>query len=371
MSHNPRAVKFLESAIYGKRKDPAAACARVALLGLSWLFRGLLWLYRLPLETGIRKQYHLERPVVSVGNITLGGTGKSPTVDYLCRGLCDRGFRPAVLSLGYGGLLRGKLGVVSDQSEIKLTPEMAGDEPVMHANALPGVPVVVGKSRHKSGQTAIQELGADILVLDDGFQIWQLYRDLDIVLIDANNPFDNGNTLPAGRLREPLGGVSRADCIIAVGDWETGDRNDMMAKVREHTEAPVFFGRFVPSAAVPLKSKTEKPVETIRGRKVFALSSIANPAAFEKTLADAGAVICGRERLPDHHQYWAEDVAWISRDAMESGAEFIVTTDKDAVKLEEHDLALPSYSLRIRLELADERGFWDFVEQILGFSNHA
>jgi tetraacyldisaccharide 4'-kinase len=358
-------IEFLEAVVYGKRKDPVAAVAKVGLTGLSWLHRGLLRLYMLPLELGIRKQIRMDRPVISVGNITVGGTGKSPTVQFLCKGLSERGWSPAALSYGYGGMLHGRFGIVSDRSGIKLNADAAGDEPVMLASSLPGVPVVVGKHRHISGKAAIDELGADLLVLDDGFQVWKLRRDLDIVLIDSSNPFDNGRLLPAGKLREPLSALWRAGCFIITGDPDTGARNDILAKIRGYTDAPVFFGRFVPSALVSIADRTEMPLGAIRGKKVIAMSSIANPTRFEKALSGVGAVIVGKERFPDHHCYWAEDVAYINRHAMDSDAEIIVTTDKDAVKLDEHDLALPAYALGIKLDMDNESGFWSFVEGAL------
>lgn len=358
-------IEFLEYVVYGKRKDPVAAAIRGGLTGLSWLYRVLLRAYMLPYDTGIRKRRCLDAPVISVGNITAGGTGKSPMVQFLCKGLIERGWNPAALSYGYGGLLNGKFGIVSDRSDIKLDADTAGDEPVMLASSLPGVPVVVCKHRHVSGKAAIEQLAADVLVLDDGFQVWKLHRDLDIVLISSTNPFDNGRLLPAGKLREPMSALERASCIVATGEWEIGHRNETLGRIRRHSDAPVFFGRFEPSSLVSLKDRNEAPLRAIQGRKVFALSAIADPARFERTLSEAGAIIAGKERFPDHHYYWAEDVAWINRQAMNCDADLIVTTDKDAVKLEEHDLALPACALRIRLALDDEPGFWSFVEGVL------
>jgi len=360
---SPRLVKFLETVLYGERADAAAACARGVLRSLTAAYRALLWLSLMPYRVGLRKRQHLARPVISVGNLTVGGTGKSPTVQYLCRGLADIGCKPAILSYGYAGSLHGRFGIASDASGIRLTPDEAGDEPVMLAESLPGVPVLVGKDRARSGRVAIQDLGADILVLDDGFQVWNLHRDLDIVLINSTRPFDNGRTLPAGRLREPLTALKRANCVIATGRWKPKDAETMVETVRRSTSAPVFFGRFAPSAVVSLPERSEMPVEFMEGRKVFALSSIASPRSFEESLVESGAIILGRERLPDHHVYTPRDIARIGRDAMESGAEFIATTDKDAVKLDPAQLALPALLLRIRLNLEDENGFWDLVRR--------
>lgn len=362
-------VEFLEAVVYGKRKDPVARLSKVGLTALSYVYGVLIRLYMLPFEIGLRRQRRIGCPVISVGNITVGGTGKSPTVQFLCRGLAERGRYPAALSYGYGGQLHGQFGVVSDGSSAKLGAEVAGDEPAMLASALRGIPVLVGKHRHISGRAAIRDLGADILVMDDGFQVWKLHRDLDIVLINADNPFDNGRTLPAGKLREPLSALRRADCVIATGDWDTGTRNSMLGRVRKYTNSTVYFGRFAPSVLISLVDGSEMPVDVIQGQRVFALSSIANPSRFEKTLADAGAVIRGRERFPDHHPYLVDDVAQVNESARSSGSELIITTDKDSVKLQGHEWSLPTFALRIELELDDEAGFWKLLDSRIGTDN--
>lgn len=367
MYPSPAIVRFLESIVYGGRKDPSARVVRGVLIALSAAYRAALWLYLLPFETGLRRRQRLGRPVISVGNITVGGTGKSPMVQYLCRGLLGRGRKPAVLSYGYGSSLHGKFGMVSDPSGVLLTAREAGDEPVMLATSLPGVPVLIGKDRARSGRVAIRDFGSDVLVLDDGFQVWNLRRDLDIVLLDTSRPFDNGRTLPAGRLREPLTALRRADCVVATGTRDPYGRKDMMAEaLRAAPTVPVYFARFRPSALVSLPDDTELAVEAIRGKKVFALSSIANPTSFEKTLEEAGAVMVGKEALPDHYVYTAEDIARINEGAAESNAEFIVSTDKDAVKLEARQFAIPVVILRIGVELDDEVGFWGLVARKIG-----
>jgi len=171
-----------------------------------------------------RKYYHvpmylfLKVPVISVGNLTLGGTGKTPTVVFIAELLKENGYHPAVLSRGYGGESTLGLNVVSDGREVLLPPEEAGDEPVMMARRLDGIPVLTGKSRYITGRFAIDNLGADILILDDGFQHLPLHRDLNILLCDHKNPFGNGCIFPAGELREPLGEIERAD-VICITRW--------------------------------------------------------------------------------------------------------------------------------------------------------
>jgi tetraacyldisaccharide 4'-kinase len=364
---NPAIIEYLESVVYGDRKDAPAVFVGWMLRALSAVYRACLWVYLLPFRIGLRRQRRLDRPVISVGNLTVGGTGKTPSTQYLCRRLAGYGWSPAIMSYGYGGALHGRFGVVSDKTKVLMTPDKTGDEPVMLASSLPGVPVLVCKDRARSGRVAIQEMGADVLVLDDGFQVWKLYRDLDIVLVNIREPFDNGRTLPAGRLREPAGALRRADCVIAAGKCDQDTRDNTLAQIsRIAPEMPIYTGRFRPSALRPLGDRSERQLDTIRGERVLALSSIANPAAFEETLASSGAAVVDKERLPDHHSYSDEDIDRVGRRAVALGAEFIVTTDKDAAKLAGREFAVPALALGIELELDDEAGFWELLRSKVG-----
>ena len=358
---SPAIIEFLEDVVY-RRKDRLAGIVRAILIGLSGVYQAAIWLYLLPFELGFRRKDRIGKPVISVGNVTVGGTGKSPMVQYLCRGLHRRGLKPAVLSYGYGGSLSGKYGLVSDRSAMRLTPSIAGDEPVMLAASLPGIPVLVCKDRRITGRTAVNELESDVLVLDDGFQVWKLHHDVEVVLINGNNPFDNGRTLPAGRLRERLSVLRRADCIVATGVWEAEERKDITARVyRLAPSAPLFFARFVQTGLIPIAGSSEMTIGEIAGKKVLGLCSIANPSSFEQMLADLNVNVAARERFPDHHTYTAKDIAAVNHKVEECSAELIVTTDKDAIKLDAHQFAVPVYSLRIRVEIDDEDGFWDLV----------
>lgn len=367
MSPDPNIIGFLESVVYGEKKSFSITCLKAMLIALSMVYRGAIWLYLLPFEIGIRRRHRLSVPVVSVGNLTVGGTGKTPVAQYLCRGFNDRKWLPAVLSYGYGSLLSGKFGIVADRNGVRLTSDIAGDEPAMLASSMPGIPVLVCKDRVRSGRAAIDELDANILLLDDGFQVWKLHRDLDIVLVNANDPFDNGYTLPAGKLRESPKVLKRAHCVIVTGDCKPTGRKDLEAKIHRIAPGmPVFFGSFKPSSVTFLADASKKSIEEIRGKKIFALSSIANPKSFEETLATTGTIVVGKERYPDHHLYSAEDVLRINRHAVESNAEFIATTEKDAVKLKGCHFAVPIVSLRLELELNDEAEFWEFMARKVG-----
>jgi len=360
-------VTRLESIVYGERRDVAAKIARGILLVLSMVYRLVIWSYLLPFRIGIRRAKKLDKPVISVGNITVGGTGKTPTVEYICRGLNSRKWKPGVLSYGYGGSLSGRLGIVSDGERLLMSPLRSGDEPAMLASAMPGVTVLVGKDRFESGQIAIRDFGADVLVLDDGFQVWKLHRDLDIVLINANNLFDNGRTLPAGKLREPVGALRRADCVLITGDCEPEVSEKAISEVhRIARQAEVFVGTFKPAGAHKLIGNSTFELSAFRNKKVLALSSIGNPAAFAATLESLGAVLVAKESFPDHHSYSAADIRHINRQASDTICDLIVTTEKDAVKLNAGQFFQPVIVLRIELRLNDQSEFWEFVEKRLG-----
>jgi len=367
MARSDAVLEYIQSVVYGRRRGATASVALLALRGLSAAYRLGLRLYLAPFELGVRPRRHLPCPVVSIGNLTVGGTGKTPVTRYLCEGLLRRGWRPAVLSYGYGGSLGGRFGVVSTSDRVLLAPQEAGDEPVMLASQLPGTPVLVGKDRGRSGKHAVERFGADIAVLDDGFQVWKLHRDLDIVLVDGSNPFDNSRTLPAGKLREPAAALRRARCIVAMGVRpEEEVCKGLVAKVLQIAPgASMFCARYVPHALFAIGDGAEVELGAIRGQNVFAFCSIANPSSFGRTLEEAGAVIVGKEHFPDHYRYAPADISHIEENARASAARFVVTTEKDGVKLKNVRMKLPLLTLEIRLLLDEEPEFWRIVEDAL------
>lgn len=368
MASRAAVIDYLESVAYNRRRDPAAIIVRWILVVLSLIYRSILALYLLPFRLGLRHQAHLGCPTISVGNITVGGTGKTPTVQYLCKGLVRAGWKPAVLSYGYKGTLSGRFGIVSNGQEILLMPETAGDEPVMLAKSLPGIPVVVGKDRASSGRTAVENLGANVLVLDDGFQVWKLHRDVDIALVRATDPFDNGFVLPAGRLREPQSALRRANCIVVIGEACDNDHRDDLVRVitKVAGEKPIVFARYEPVNFSSLNDGTTIALKSLCGAKILALSGIANPSSFEETLNQLGLYIVESKRFPDHHIYSRDDIERLSKKFAESGADWIVTTEKDAVKLESYELTVPILVLKIELRLENELTFWKLISEKIG-----
>ena len=282
-------------------------------------------------DSGALPQQDVGCPVVSVGNLTVGGTGKTPMAIRVAGMLRDRGMRPAVLSRGYGGSSAAGVLVVSDGRQLLAGPEEAGDEPVLIARRLPGVPVLAGAKRAVTGRYARENFGADVLVLDDGFQHRWIRRDLDIVLLDSREPLGNGFLLPRGPLREPPEALERAGVVVLTRSEERGDAlgGPLAGLVAGR---PVLRTRIRPTRLIATDG-AELPLSHLAGRRVFAFAGIARPESFRRTLEGLGADVAGFRALPDHHRYGAEDVRRIERAFDETGAEILVTTEKDGVKL--------------------------------------
>jgi tetraacyldisaccharide 4'-kinase len=368
--------------ILGRRAGASAALYGAFLHVLSWLWDAgaqlKLWLY----ERRILHDHPLGCLVVVVGNLTAGGTGKTPVVEKFARALHERGRKVAILSRGYKSR-RAPLWqrwwssftqaeeppprIVSDGSRVLLGSDEAGDEPYMLAKNLPGVIVLVDKNRVKAGAFAIKKFGCDTLVLDDGFQYLPLKGRLNLLLIDKTNPFGNGHLLPRGVLREPIKHLRRASYVFLTKS--NGQRDPELERVIQEynpgvdviecTHRPQYLQKFGtagdPGGRVPLSF--------LKGRRVFAFSGIATPESFEKFLRDLGALLVGRERFLDHYRYVDEDLAELFAAAKREGAECLVTTEKDAVRIaESFACPLPLYYLRLEIDII--RGAADFDEAV-------
>lgn len=319
------------------------------LYGLIVMLRNRLF------DRSFIKSERLSCRVISIGNLTVGGTGKTPMVIRLARMLRDQGYRPIVLSRGYGGASKHPVNVVSKGDGPLVSQTEAGDEPVLIAKALTGVPVLTGPRRALTGGWALKNLSADILILDDGFQHRHLFRDIDIVLINAVSPFGNGRLLPGGPLREPLGALKRADIIIVTGTHEdiTGGRPIALP---DGIQAPIFRCYYQPRDLVQGSPEKTFPLEFVKGKRICAFAGIGNPMAFLKTLRALGAEVAVFMPFPDHHRYKPADATLISERARQYQAEMIVTTEKDRIKIEAFDFMLPGiYVLRIGMEFLSGR----------------
>jgi len=291
--------------------------------------------------------------IISVGNITVGGTGKTPAVQWIARMLQAHGVQVAVVARGYGGAMSKIGALVADGAHTLLDARQAGDEPVLHARSLPGVPVIIGRDREAGVRRAV-ELGAEVVVLDDGFQYWSLYRDFDLVLLDARLPFGNGRLLPVGRLREPPETLQRANAILLtrVGDASPSQLQSTKEAVAARTAAPIFESNHAPVGLRDERSGEPIDLERLQQLPVLALSAIADNDSFVQSLAHHGAHVVHAEVRRDHHRWTASELQRAVAQALQHGAEAIVTTEKDAVKIDSAWCGtLPLWSLRIQLQV--------------------
>jgi tetraacyldisaccharide 4'-kinase len=339
------------------------------------------WLgYRLRVlayQSGMVKPRQLKAKVISVGNITLGGTGKTPLVMYLAKKLRGRGFKVAVLTRGYKRREKELFELLGEnQSKIHWTE--VGDEPYLLASRLEDIPVVVSKNRAASGVRAEKKYQVEVLVLDDGFQHWRLARDLDIVVIDSTNPFGNLKLFPAGILREPLSGLKRADILVLNKADQTPNKQGLIHALRSHNQdAPIVesmykvksieksVSRSLGSRGLPMRVEEKE----LRGKKVLAFSGIGNPLSFEKSLELLEVEVIKHCKFPDHFSYQELDILNLEKEAQELGADLMITTEKDCVRIPMmNDLQVPIYVLKIDLVII--KGEELLLRQIEGLLNH-
>ena len=297
-----------------------------------------LWLYKV----GFFNQKKLDCCVISIGNITVGGTGKTPTAQKVAAMIKNMGYRVVILNRGYRSHWDKELGVVSDGKKIFMTAYEAGDEAYLMAKTLPGIPVVIGKNRAVTGQYAVDKLNAEVIIMDDGYQHWHLYRDLDVVLVDTYNMFGNGSLLPRGTLREPLKHLDRAGLFLLTKTDQSSQFSRINLRktlAKYNDEAPVIESIHHPKNFVEIadwyKGIHENTLELseLEGKKVMVFSAIGNPSSFEQTLAGIGLDILEAIRYPDHHDYGMIEMQYISERAASKEAVALITTAKDAVKI--------------------------------------
>jgi tetraacyldisaccharide 4'-kinase len=301
------------------------------------------------------RQHRLDRPVISVGNLRVGGSGKTPIVEYIARLLVGQGERPAVLTRGYGRrVARDGVTVVSDGTRVIADLDEAGDEPLMLARALPGVSVLVGADRFLSGRLAERRLGATVHVLDDGFQHLELARDVDLLMVAEDDLLDQ--PMPAGRLREGLDAARAADAALVTAGYDTAaDRIG-----RAFGIAPVF--RVTRSTGAPRRVGGDRDSVVVPSNsRVFVVTGIARPERFTADILSVGWDISGTIEFRDHHRFTARDVRRIAAEAKAAGSMIVLTTEKDAVRLaacELGDLLIASIPLIVGVEPADGFTHW-------------
>jgi len=352
---------YLFQLVHGSQKHgPLANIVILLLYAFSFIY-GMLVNCKLRLyRYGVLKRTRLDCHVISLGNITVGGTGKTPTAQRLARDIRDMGYRVVILNRGYRAKWKGEVGVVSDGEKLYMSAAEAGDEAFLMAKKLPNVPVLIGPERAITGRYAVEHFQAEVAILDDGYQHWQLVRDLDILLIDAINLFGNGYILPRGTLREPVSHLDRADvCLLTKVDQAAeGACEQIRTTIGEsNNHALVVESIHLPRCFIEIGdwyktiANDGLDVDYMKGKKIMAISAIGNPASFEQTIHDIGAVIVESLRFPDHHDYTKEEIFDALSQAQELGAEAIIITEKDAVKIPSSIIAaerlIPIYVISI------------------------
>lgn len=322
--------------------------------GIQFLRAGL---YRV----GILTTRRLPRPVISIGNITVGGTGKTPVTAHIARLLIQQGFKVAILSRGYGGSLEGQTLVVSDGATVMLGPQECGDEPFLLASTIPGLIVVIGSDRYAAGQLAMSQLSPDIFILDDGFQHLRLHRDLNILLLDHTSPFGNNRTLPAGLLREPTAAASRADLIILTRCPEDATNSNPVPGKPTITASHCLID------AVPLRGDNPLPLAALHGPKFLAFAGIAQPEFFFDGLRSKGINLVHTLPFPDHAGYDHTRVAEINAALQSCAAEYAITTEKDGVKLKQllPEIAAVTYVARLDIQIGKSSELLTLVRNLL------
>lgn len=338
---------------------------RAILYLLSWPYRLIVFVRNRLYDRQILKSVRLSRPVLSVGNLTVGGTGKTPCVILLAQIIKRHGYRPAVISRGYGGKAPHPVNVVSDGETLLLDAKAAGDEPLLIARSLPGVPVITGARRHLPAQAAIDRFGANVLICDDAFQHRSLHRDVDIVLLDGQKPLGNGYLLPRGELREPVSSLRRAGCLILTRMDHTLPEDERITQIARSCSIPIYRAAHRFSEWVMAGGFCAPPGD-IRNKKVCAFCGIAKPASFNKMLVDAQAKIVSFNPFPDHHVFSKYDIEELLETFNSCGAEYLVTTEKDAMRLAAYpDFLKRVCVLRIDMEITPRESFETFIVEWL------
>jgi tetraacyldisaccharide 4'-kinase len=384
------AEKFMTDIFYGRRRSFSTRIICPILSALSLPFRSIVSARRFLYAQRILRSQYLGCAVISVGNLTVGGTGKTPVVELLARELCRRGRRVAILSRGYRSraeplwhrCLRAithgdaeQPRVVSDGKSVLLDSEIAGDEPHLLAKNLPGVAVITDKDRIKAGKFAINHFGCNTIILDDGFQYLRLTSQFNVLLVDGTNPFGSGHLLPRGILREPPAEMRRATHII-ITKSDGGDYGALEKTLRRYVAVavPIIVSRHSPKYLCDVHSVASDspnghlPLTSLIGKRVAAFSGIAVPESFEKFLVECGATLVHRKRFPDHYRFQDSDVENVFAMAAARGAELVITTEKDAVRLcQNRFYPLPTYYLRVEIEiLHGKKAFQNLIGQICG-----
>lgn len=357
--------KYLLKVIKGEKKGILANLLKVFLFLLEIVFFVLIKIRMFLYKIKIFKIKEVNTRVISIGNITVGGTGKTPALELLARLYANSGKKVAIVSRGYGSETKESL-IVANNKEILLDVKKAGDEVYLLANLLANIPIVKGQNRWQAAKLAEEKFQPDLILLDDGFQHLALKRDLDIIIIDALNPFGYNHLLPRGFLREPLKALKRAHLFIIsrVNQVSSSQVKQIKDRLKAYNKKAKILTSEHKSAYLRLlkASKQEKDynLEKIRDKKALAVSGIGNPKSFVYSLNDLGVNVVDTVNYPDHYQYKVEDFTELAIKAQKQGVNFLITTEKDMVKISDEMINhlnkcnLDIYVLGIELNILED-----------------
>ena len=368
-----------------KEGDNRFSFLKSLLFILSLFYGGLVNFRSKAYDRGIIKSKKLPCKVISIGNITVGGTGKTPMTIYVAELVQKLGYVVAVISRGYKGELEKTGGIVSNGKTVLMGPEKAGDEPFMLAGRLKNIPLIVGKNRFEAGMQAVKKFNPDVIVLDDAFQHLKLKREINLMLLDAKRPFGNSHLLPRGILREPLTSLSRSDAFILTrSDCESEiEVKKTLAELKGFIQGkPTFNTSHVPyvyivekGKHVPFKSISRKSFlydfDFLRDRRVFSFAGIARNDDFRRTIERFKCIVTGFLEFPDHYSYSDDDLAKMLRLAKEANVEFLITTEKDHARIAQRTV-WPNNLVVVGIKIFfkdDEKAFNDFIKKKLNNFN--
>lgn len=374
LRHGDALIQYMTQLAYGPDTPFSGWLLLVFLRLVSYLYKFAVQTKLSLFNWGILRKVKLPAYVISVGNLTVGGTGKTPTAQKIAEIMSNRGYKVVILNRGYRSHWDKHIGVVSDGKQISMTAYEAGDEAYLMAKTLPNIPVIIGKNRAVTGKYAVEHFQAEVIVMDDGYQHWRLARDLDIVLVDTITMFGNGNVLPRGILREPLKNLNRADLFLFTKTDQSSAMNKILLRetiARYNNQAPIAESIHKPQNFVEIgewynNAGRQIALESLQGKKVIVFSAIGNPVSFEQTVVSMDVTLLEAVRYPDHHDYGMSEMQYINDRAKELNAVAVITTTKDAVKIPTEfiysDREMPLYVLNMEIEITDN---YENIEKII------
>ncbi len=330
---------------------------------LSFIYSSLVAIRNFFYETKILSTKSLNCKVISIGNITVGGSGKTPTVEYLSNLLQSKGHNVGIISRGYKRKSKSTL-VVTDGKKKPKSWEHVGDEPYLLAHKLENIPIVVGVSRYKAGSMMIEKFQPDVILIDDGFQHLSLHRDLDIVLVNSKDKRSDYKLIPSGKLREPISNLIRADLIVITKTNIHQPSNYLINKI-ESFNRPTIYNEIQIDDLLQYKSNKSNKLEKIANKKVYLFSALGDNESFKKIMDNTDAEIVGHSKYQDHHHYTFDNLKDIEQEATKCKAEFLITTEKDLVKINFQNNKIDIYAIRMKMIFKPENLFSKYIDDFL------